>query len=1082
MSNYVVYHLHSTDSLLDSATSYKDYIDYAVSLGQKAICFTEHGNVYNWYKKYEYCKEKGIKFLFGIECYLTETFDRKIRDNYHTILIAKNREGFVELNKLISITTQEDHRYYKPRISFEEFFGISDNVIKISACLASPLWKCMCQILRAENDGEDVADRKKMYYKLAKHYDYYEVQYHNADDQCRYNGLLYKMSQEFNKPLIAATDTHSLNQYKAECRMVLKYGKTDGDWGDNENEFDLTYKTYDELVEAFKKQDALPEDVYMEAIENTNLMADSCWDFTIDSTVKYPILYEGQDEKQIMLDRIDKMYKEKVNAGIIDGSDPRYKENIAEEMRVFEKINMVGFMLFMSELMTWAREQGLFTSPCRGSVGGSTVAYITDIIDVDPVKMNTVFSRFANEYREEVGDIDTDWYEDDRPKIYQHMFERFGDRKCAYILAMTTLADKAVIDTIGKAYRVLAEKVGKETPYTLEKIKEIKAEWDLDPDETRRNYPEIFKYYDGLAGCEVSQSMHPAGIVVAPIDIIENYGVFYNKDGQQILPIDMDEVHECGLVKYDILGLKNVGIIAKTCQYANIPLPRSYQIDWTDQSVFEDMANDPTFIFQFESSYAHQTLATYYKNKKSKHMNFTIDDLSIVNACIRPSGASYRDDLIALHMHKNPSKMIDELLKSTYGRLVFQEQTLAFLQQICGLSGGDADNVRRAIGRKQVDRLNAALPQILDGYCSKSPEPRNVAEKQAKEFLQIIEDSASYQFGYNHSTGYSMLGYLCGYYRHYYPIEFCTAALNCSKSDEDIANGDLLVKSRGFKIEYPKFRYSRAEYYFNRESGSIFKGVASIKFCNGIIGEELFKLKDDKFDNFTSFLLTAYSSVPINTKQFEILIKTGFFSEFGNINKLLNINNFFNSFYDKSKKSFKKQIKKDKVENAGLTHEIVKAFCHKETEKTYMQVDFYSMLVEIENTVNYADIGVLENIKNQMTYLGSCNVVDKRFSNFVCISNVIEKKSPIVYCYGITRGYTKEVRIPRPIFDKNKLVVGDIIHIQSMKKKNKRAFDSVTGKWKRVPNEYEWWIEAYRMARPSDDMKPINNNILNAAI
>ena len=560
MDNYVVYHLHTMDSLLDSATSFQEYVDYAVSLGQKAICFTEHGNVYNWYKKFEYCKKKGIKFLYGIECYLTETFETNIRDNYHTILIAKNKDGFMELNELVSKMTLENHRYYKPRLSFDEFLGISENIIKISACLASPLWKYLNKIAEAETNGEDVSEKKEMYQRLAWHYDYYEIQYHDGE-QTAYNKWLWNLSEKYNKPLIAATDTHSLNQYKAECRMVLKYGKTDGEWGDNENELDLTYKTYEELKDAFRNQNSLPEEVYLEAINNTNIMADSCWDFEIDSTVKYPILYEGQDEEKIMFDRIHRMYKEKVNMGIIDGNNPKYLDNIQEEMRVFKKINMVGFMLFMSELMCWARSEGLFTSPCRGSVGGSTVAYITDIIDVDPVKMNTVFSRFANEYREEVGDIDTDWYEDDRPKIYKHMFERFGERKCAYILAMGTLADKAVIDTIGKAYRVMAEKSGHETKYTLDFIKNVKEEWAIDQASTRARYPDIFKYYDGLVGCIVSQSMHPAGIVVAPLDIIPNYSVFYNKDGQQILPIDMDEVHECGLVKYDILGLKNVGII-----------------------------------------------------------------------------------------------------------------------------------------------------------------------------------------------------------------------------------------------------------------------------------------------------------------------------------------------------------------------------------------------------------------------------------------------------------------------------------------------------------------------------------------
>ena len=200
-NNYVAYHIHTMDSLLDSATSYKDYIDYAVSLGQKAICFTEHGNVFHWYKKYEYCKEKGIKFLYGIECYVTETFDEKIRDNYHTILIAKNEDGFHEMNELISKTTQKDHRYYKPRISFEEFLNISDNVIKISACLASPLWKFLNKIAELKRSGVDTTAKEEMYHRLAQHYDYYEIQYHGGE-QCSYNKWLWSLSEKYNKPLI----------------------------------------------------------------------------------------------------------------------------------------------------------------------------------------------------------------------------------------------------------------------------------------------------------------------------------------------------------------------------------------------------------------------------------------------------------------------------------------------------------------------------------------------------------------------------------------------------------------------------------------------------------------------------------------------------------------------------------------------------------------------------------------------------------------------------------------------------------------------------------------------------------------
>ena len=388
--NYTVYHLHDDNSLLDSCTSYKQYIDKAVELGQSSICFANHGNVHNWVEKKMYCDEKGIKYMFGIECYLTEQLEPKIRDNYHTVLISKNEQGRKELQRLIFNAGDEQHKYYKPRISFDEFLNISDNIIKISACLASPL-----------NRIRDL-DRVD---KLFQHYDYYEIQYHGGD-QIEYNQYLYEMSKKYNKPLIVGTDTHNLDKYKAECRIILQmgkdaeFGKGDSD-GSDEDEFDLTYKSYNELVECFRKQNSLPMDIVLDAIENTNIMADSVESFELDTSIKYPILY-GEDDEKVMWQTLRDKYKYKLDNGIIQ-KNQRYIDDIKEEMRVFKKTDMIGFMLFMSELMTWCRDNNIYTSPCRGSVGGSTVAYISDITDVDPIVRNTVFSRFANEDRRELG-------------------------------------------------------------------------------------------------------------------------------------------------------------------------------------------------------------------------------------------------------------------------------------------------------------------------------------------------------------------------------------------------------------------------------------------------------------------------------------------------------------------------------------------------------------------------------------------------------------------------------------------------------------------------------------------------------
>ena len=529
-----------------------------------------------------YCDAKGIKYIHGVECYLTEQLEPKVRDNYHTILLAKNYEGVKEINRLCYIASQPDHFYYRPRLSFDEFLGISDNVIKISACLASPL------NLHSKNET-----RTSIPIDFIRHYDYLEIQAHDFSEQILFNQSLMRMSKEYNIPLIAGTDTHSINQYKAECRTMLQYSKNI-DFGD-EDTFDLTYKSYDELCAMFEKQ-GLDKEIYLEAINNTNIMADSVEDFELDTSFKYPILYGEQDE-QILLERLREKYKEKVNKGIIDKSHAKeYGDKIKEELQVFHKVGMSGFMLFMSELVSWCWDNDIPIGYCRGSVGGSEVAYLSDITDVDPVVWHTMFSRFCNEHRKEIGDIDIDISPDQRELVYQYIIDRFGVENTAYILANGTLQSKGAIDDICRALRHKAEKANEDCPYTLKVADAIKKEFEQDEEATRKKYPEVFYYYDGMLGCIISQSQHPAGIIASPINLIDNYSGFINADGQVVLPINMEEIHEINLVKYDLLSLQNLQVIRDTCRLANIPYPKSNEIDWNDENVWNDMVTSPVGI------------------------------------------------------------------------------------------------------------------------------------------------------------------------------------------------------------------------------------------------------------------------------------------------------------------------------------------------------------------------------------------------------------------------------------------------------------------------------------------------------
>jgi DNA polymerase-3 subunit alpha len=280
--------------------------------------------------------------------------------------------------------------YYKNRLSFEEFLNLSDNIISTSASLASPL----CNL----------PETHPMYMALAKKYTFLEIQPHNHPRQVEFNQRLARLAKKLHKPLIAGTDTHSASKYKAECRGVVLSSKWQS-YGD-EDAFDLSYKTYDELVEAFAKQGALSEDEYMQAIQNTNLLYDMTEDFDLDLDIKYPILYGTREaDSAKLIETVENGFEQKVEQGIIPASQTKaFRVAIDEEMGVFQTLKMDGFMLAMSELVRWCKSQGFAIGTARGSVGGSRVAYVTDIIDLNPETWHTVFSRFCNVHRKEIGD------------------------------------------------------------------------------------------------------------------------------------------------------------------------------------------------------------------------------------------------------------------------------------------------------------------------------------------------------------------------------------------------------------------------------------------------------------------------------------------------------------------------------------------------------------------------------------------------------------------------------------------------------------------------------------------------------
>lgn len=926
VKTYFPYHMHTCYSLLDSVTKPEQYIKRAVEYGMKAICFSEHGNAFQWVSKAQCAHDNGLKYVFGVEAYLTESNlddpDGKIKDNYHIILLARNEEGRKEINKLISQSYQKDHFYYKPRITFQEFMQISNNVITTSACIAGPLSK--------------LSDDDPWYDKLARKIDYYEVQPHpDADAQKFLNRELADLAKKNHKKIILGTDSHSLGKYEDDCRGILMARKNQ--YYPDEDNFDLTFHSYDEIEDMVHRQGVLTEDEFNEAIESTLEVQEICEDTTFDTSTKYPILHGSYEADNQIFDQVLKTELEKkISQGVIPADEVKqYRENCADENRVFEKLNAKGYMLFEYELDKWAADNNIPKGPSRGSVGGSSAAYILGITDLDAVKYQTIFSRFMNENRVSEPDIDQDFYDTDRDKIYQHIIDTFGADKTSFIAAFGTCDTKGAIDDIVgglsnqwdaenlhvfeikklkkeisdlKDDKIIAhkkdnekkiaelkdriaklqaedKKKSKDNPYTLALSKQIKSEFEADEDKTRKKYQKILYYLDGMVGTPVSFSMHPAGIIISPITLEDNYGVLVGKDDKPVLQLDMNDAHEAHLIKYDILGLNTIGIIADACKMAGIPYLRPQNINFEDKAVWDDLPRSPYGIFQFESPMAYQ----YMTKMKPKNM----DDLSVLNAALRPTGASYRDDIAERKFHKNPLPEIDNILKRSYGYIVYQEQIIQFLTDICGFSGSDADSIRRAIGKKDKAAIDEAMPKILEGYCQHSPKPHDIAMQEARAFMQVIEDSAAYGFGLGHSIGYSMISYTCAYLRYYYPYEFITSYLNHAKTQDDISHGTELAHTYNIQVLPPQFGLSKADYTYSKEKKCIVKGIASVKFCNQQLAEDLYSLYHNTPDieslSFMDLLRLITSKVAIRTNQLEILIKINFFSQWGDMGKQLYI-------------------------------------------------------------------------------------------------------------------------------------------------------------------------------------------------
>lgn len=909
MNNYVPYHVHTMYSNgvtnIDSVTSYDQYVSRAAECGMTAIAFSEHGSVFSWLKKKEAVEKAGMKYIHAEEFYLTESLDEKVRDNYHCVLIAKNIDGVRELNRLSSEAFRRDTNnfYYTPRLSMDRLFETSDNIIVTTACLASAL-----------NRGTDSAKEKFLSFLITnKHRCFLEIQHHIVEDQVRYNQMLWELSKEFGIPLITGTDTHCLNDEHQKARLMMQRAK-DVHFADEE-QWDLTFKTYDELVDAYKRQDSLPMNVVLEAIENTNRMADMVEPFEVDRSYKYPHLWKDSEGE---------LWK-KINDGIeYRGikNYPNYKEyeeRINYEFSVYKHNGAIDFILLMADIIEFCRANDIEIGWGRGSVNGSVICWLLQITQMDSIKHKLSFERFMNTERVSLADIDTDFPPSRRDEVKEYIVNRKGLYCCDIITFNTVVLKGAIRDICRGLYKKQHSKKAQEeidfaiknngpgftapTPTADEEDKEylqitnyICDNVEANEAKMRKEYPEVFEYVDLVNGVIVSTGSHPCGMVVSATPLDGDMGLCTNSnDPYPISQIYMKEIDSLNYVKLDLLALDTIEVIANTCRLAEIPMVTPDNLDVDDDNVWRSMREDTTSVFQWEGSTGNDYIKKLMsdKNIKSfKQVDENVDRMTLLtigNSAIRPAGASYRDDLANGVVRRTGSKAIDDFLSDTFGYLVFQEQIIFFLNKFCGFTMGEADIVRRGFAKKTG--TEQFIPRIKDGFIKTCVEeygiPKEKAENDIVAFLQVINDASAYLFSLNHSAPYSYEGYAEGWLRYYYPLEFITTALNnCVGKEEKTSALTAYAKKVGIPILSPLFRHSKADYFCDKEERKIYKGIGSVKFMNAQIADEMYALRDSSYSSFTDLLYDLREKTSINSRQLDILIKLDFFSEFGSIAKL----------------------------------------------------------------------------------------------------------------------------------------------------------------------------------------------------
>jgi DNA polymerase-3 subunit alpha len=887
MADFVHLHLHTQYSILDGACRIKDLVKRAVDLGMKGVAITDHGNLFGIKEFSEVAaKYPGFKPVFGCETYVarrrlfdkTEQVDRK---GDHLILLAKNMTGYQNLVKLISESWINGH-YYKPRIDRELLAQHSEGLIASTACLAG-------EIPRAIHAGNpEKAERAIAFYKELFGDDFYlELMRHKTTDPTR-DGDVYKrqmtvgeelirLARKTGTKLIATNDVHFLMKEDADAHDRLLCVNT-GKFMDDPDRMRYTgqewFKSGDEMNKIFSD---IPE-----ALENTLEVLDKVEIYSLNRNpimpdFPIPESFSNADQylRHLTYEGAKKRYKELT---------PEITERIDFELATIEKMGYPGYFLIVQDFLNAARDMDVSVGPGRGSAAGSVVAYCTRITDVDPLRFDLLFERFLNPDRISMPDIDIDFDEDGRDKVLRWVLKKYGSDRVAQVVTFGTMAAKGAIRDVGRVQRLPLDEVSKLTKLVPTRPGiTLKAAYDEVPElKAARTSPnqlisETLRFAESLEGSIRQTGIHACGIIISRDALTDYIPVMASKESDILVTqFEGEHIEKVGMLKMDFLGLKTLAIIKDTLR--NIKLTYGTEIDM-DELPFDDPATYELFsqgkttgIFQFESDGMKKYLKDLKPNK--------IEDLIAMNALYRPGPMDYIPSFIA-RKHGREKIVYDipameKYLKDTYGITVYQEQVMLLSQLLGGFTKGQADSLRKAMGKKIESMMADLRPKFFDG-CKRNGHDETIVQKIWKDW----EAFANYAFNKSHSACYAYVAYRMAYLKAHYPAEFMAAVLSRNLNDlKEITNFLDECKRMQIPVLGPDVNESAGRFVANRR-GEIRFGMAGIKNVGEAAVDSIVAERTASGPFVSIFDLTRrIGSHTVNKRCLESLAKAGAFDCF----------------------------------------------------------------------------------------------------------------------------------------------------------------------------------------------------------